>query len=69
MFAELHLWSSPAATRAIGVPEDAVIYEGDTARVWVAHAGRALELRQIKAGAPRTAWWKCFGPEARRAES
>ncbi len=40
-------------TAAVGVPEEAVIYEGDTARVWVAHAGRGLELRQIKAGATR----------------
>jgi len=28
-----------------------VIYEGDTARVWIAHPGHALELRQIKTGA------------------
>jgi len=39
-----------AAVNAIGVPEDAVIYEGDTARVWVAHANRGLELRQIRTG-------------------
>jgi cobalt-zinc-cadmium efflux system membrane fusion protein len=36
---------------AVGVPEEAVIYEGDTARVWVAKPGRLLELRQIKTGA------------------
>jgi cobalt-zinc-cadmium efflux system membrane fusion protein len=49
MFASFTLVTSDA-TRAIGVPEAAVIYEGDTARVWVARDGRALELRQIKAG-------------------
>jgi len=35
---------------AVVVPESAVIFEGDTARVWVAHKGRDLELRQITAG-------------------
>jgi cobalt-zinc-cadmium efflux system membrane fusion protein len=49
MFANLTLVTSQATT-AVGVPEAAVIYEGDTARVWIAHDGRALELRQIKAG-------------------
>lgn len=32
------------------VPEEAVIYEGDTARVWVAGPDRTLALRQIRAG-------------------
>jgi cobalt-zinc-cadmium efflux system membrane fusion protein len=32
------------------VPRNAVIYEGDSARVWVARDGGAVELRQIKAG-------------------
>ena len=49
MFANFTLVTS-GVTDAVGVPEDAVIFEGDTARVWVAHDGRALELRQIKAG-------------------
>jgi cobalt-zinc-cadmium efflux system membrane fusion protein len=49
MFANFTLVTSEA-TSAVGVPEAAVIYEGDTARVWIAHDGRALELRQIKAG-------------------
>ncbi len=38
------------ASQAAAVPDAAVIYEGDTARVWIAHPGRRLELRQIKAG-------------------
>jgi cobalt-zinc-cadmium efflux system membrane fusion protein len=49
MFASFSLITG-AATSAVGVPEQAVIYEGDTARVWVAHAGHRLELRQIKTG-------------------
>jgi len=49
MFAAFTLITSDA-TDAVGVPEAAVIFEGDTARVWVAHDGHALELRQIKAG-------------------
>ncbi len=39
-----------AADDALGVPSSAVIYEGDTARVWVAGPGHALGLRQIRAG-------------------
>jgi len=32
------------------VPREAVIYEGDVARVWVTRDDQALELRQIKLG-------------------
>ncbi len=32
------------------VPREAIIYEGSEARVWVALAGNALELRKIKTG-------------------
>jgi cobalt-zinc-cadmium efflux system membrane fusion protein len=49
MFANFTL-ATDGTTSAVGVPEDAVIYEGDSARVWVAHPGHALELRQIRAG-------------------
>lgn len=35
---------------APAVPEEAVIYEADTARVWVAHPDRSIELRQIRTG-------------------
>jgi len=35
---------------AVVVPESAVIFEGDAARVWIAHNGRDLELRRITAG-------------------
>lgn len=35
---------------APAVPRDAVIYEGNTARVWVVHDDKSLELRQVKLG-------------------
>lgn len=49
MFASFTLFTD-GTVQSVGVPEDAVIFEGDTARVWVAHGGHALELRQIKTG-------------------
>jgi cobalt-zinc-cadmium efflux system membrane fusion protein len=49
MFASFSLVTG-AATSAVGVPEQAVVYEADTARVWVAKANHLLELRQIKTG-------------------
>ncbi len=49
MFADFALDAGTGA-RALGVPSSAVIYEGDAARVWVAGPGRALGLRQIRAG-------------------
>jgi cobalt-zinc-cadmium efflux system membrane fusion protein len=50
MFASFGVYTG-VSTQAVLAPEEAVIFEGDTARVWVAHpANRALELRQIKAG-------------------
>jgi cobalt-zinc-cadmium efflux system membrane fusion protein len=52
MFAAFFIATGPAEA-AVVVPEQAVIYEGDTARVWVAHpASKTLELRQIQAGDP-----------------
>lgn len=35
---------------APAVPESAVVYEGETARVWVAHDDKTLSLRSIRAG-------------------
>ncbi len=49
MFADFAIDAGPGE-QAIGVPSAAVIYEGDTARVWIAGPGRTLALRQIKAG-------------------
>jgi cobalt-zinc-cadmium efflux system membrane fusion protein len=39
-----------ADTVAAAVPEDAVVYEGDSARVWVARDDKTLELRSIRVG-------------------
>lgn len=50
MFASFGLATGPAR-QAVAAPEQAVIFEGDTARVWVARpASKILELRQIQAG-------------------
>jgi cobalt-zinc-cadmium efflux system membrane fusion protein len=49
MFASFSLTTGGVST-AVGVPADAVIYEGDTARVWVAKSGGLLELRQVRTG-------------------
>jgi cobalt-zinc-cadmium efflux system membrane fusion protein len=50
MFASFALAAGPSQ-KAVTVPQDAVIFEGDTARVWVADPrSRSLELRQIDAG-------------------
>ena len=38
---------------SLGVPRDAVIYEADNARVWVARADKSIEVRQIKTGITR----------------
>jgi cobalt-zinc-cadmium efflux system membrane fusion protein len=35
---------------APAVPQDAVVYEGESARVWVAHADKSLALREIRVG-------------------
>jgi cobalt-zinc-cadmium efflux system membrane fusion protein len=49
MFASFTILTG-AETSAVGVPQSAVVYEGDTARVWVNDAKGALALRQIKTG-------------------
>jgi cobalt-zinc-cadmium efflux system membrane fusion protein len=49
MFATFDLITGPVE-QAVGVPTEAVIYEADTARVWVARPGRFLGLRYIKTG-------------------
>jgi membrane fusion protein, heavy metal efflux system len=38
------------AVSSPGVPESAVIYEGDKARVWIAGRDKTLELREIRTG-------------------
>jgi cobalt-zinc-cadmium efflux system membrane fusion protein len=49
MFANVTLYS-PSDHPAVGVPKQALIYEGDQVRVWVAHDDKSIELRQIKRG-------------------
>jgi membrane fusion protein, heavy metal efflux system len=49
MFANVTIYSA-GDHPAIGVPRQALIYEGDQVRVWVAHDDKSIELRQIKTG-------------------
>lgn len=49
MFANVTIYS-PADHPAVAVPKQALIYEGDQVRVWVAHEDKSIELRQIKTG-------------------
>jgi cobalt-zinc-cadmium efflux system membrane fusion protein len=49
MFANVTIYSA-SDHPAIGVPKQALIYEGDQVRVWVAHDDKSIELRQIKTG-------------------
>jgi cobalt-zinc-cadmium efflux system membrane fusion protein len=49
MFANVTIYSA-GDHPAVGVPKQALIYEGDQVRVWVAHQDKTIELRQIKTG-------------------
>jgi membrane fusion protein, heavy metal efflux system len=49
MFANVTIYSA-GDRPAVGVPKQALIYEGDQVRVWVAYADKSIELRQIKPG-------------------
>src|SRR6266446_5114311 len=49
MFATVTIYA-PDDQRSVGVPTQALIYEGDEVRVWVAHEDKSIELRQIKTG-------------------
>jgi cobalt-zinc-cadmium efflux system membrane fusion protein len=50
MFANVTIFSAGDHPAAIGVPKQALIYESDQVRVWVAHEDKSIELRQIKPG-------------------
>jgi cobalt-zinc-cadmium efflux system membrane fusion protein len=52
MFTSVTIYSDEGEA-SVAVPREAVIYEGDTARVWVARADKTVEVRQIKAGITR----------------
>src|SRR3984893_15801232 len=49
MFANFSIITGEAAT-APAVPQEAIVYEGDRARVWVAGEGDTLALREIRTG-------------------
>jgi membrane fusion protein, heavy metal efflux system len=49
MFANVTIFSS-GDHPALGVPKQALIYEGNQVRVWVAHEEGSIELRHIKTG-------------------
>jgi cobalt-zinc-cadmium efflux system membrane fusion protein len=52
MFANVKVYSNSERSKidTLGIPRDAVIYEGDDARVWVAHDDQSIELRHVKLG-------------------
>jgi cobalt-zinc-cadmium efflux system membrane fusion protein len=52
MFASFTIVTGEAAT-APAVPQSAIVYEGDQARVWVVGEDRTLALRQIRTGRTR----------------
>ena len=49
MFANVTIYSA-SDHPAVAVPKQALIYEGDQVRVWIAHEDRSIELRQIRTG-------------------
>jgi cobalt-zinc-cadmium efflux system membrane fusion protein len=50
MFANVTVAVTDESTPTAAVPREAIIYEGDLARVWVAIDDQSLELRQIELG-------------------
>ena len=49
MFASVKIFTGEGDS-APSIPRDAIIYEGNIARVWIAHDDKGIELRQIKPG-------------------
>jgi cobalt-zinc-cadmium efflux system membrane fusion protein len=49
MFANVTIFAG-ADHSSVGVPKQALIYEGDRVRLWVAHDDKSLELREIETG-------------------
>lgn len=49
MFANVNILSGEGDA-SVAIPCEAVIYEGASARVWLVHDNRSIELRQIKTG-------------------
>lgn len=50
MFASVKLYAETDGAPSPSVPLRALIYEGDSARLWVARDDRSLELRQVRIG-------------------
>lgn len=49
MYGTVTIYTGPGSTQIV-VPEDAVIFEGETARVWIAGPRQTLALRYIRTG-------------------
>jgi cobalt-zinc-cadmium efflux system membrane fusion protein len=49
MFARVNIFTGKGET-ALAIPREAIIYDGDAARIWVARDDKAIELRRIKLG-------------------
>jgi membrane fusion protein, heavy metal efflux system len=49
MFANVTIYSG-SDHKSVGVPKQALIYEGERVRLWVAHDDKSIELRQIQTG-------------------
>jgi membrane fusion protein, heavy metal efflux system len=49
MFANVTIYSG-GSHPSIGVPKQALIYEGNHVRLWVAHDDKSIELREIETG-------------------
>jgi cobalt-zinc-cadmium efflux system membrane fusion protein len=49
MYGNINIYTGPAST-SIVVPEDAVIFEGETAHVWIVGPQHTLAVRSIRAG-------------------
>jgi membrane fusion protein, heavy metal efflux system len=49
MFADVTIYSG-GTSPAVGVPKQALIYEGDQVRLWVVHGDKSIELRQVETG-------------------
>ncbi len=68
MFANVTLYSA-SDHPAVGVPRQALIYEGDKVRVWVAHDDKSIELRNIRPGLTNGDLVEVIGEfEARRTD-
>ena len=56
MFANVVLYAdaTPTGAESLAIPRAAIIYDGETARAWVAREDQSIELRHIKLGLANT---------------